>query len=409
MFNNINIKQLGIKSWRLLCFVAQRFLLNDGTYRAAALSFMTLLAIVPLMSVSFTVLSAFPVFETASKPVQDFIFTSFVPATGQIVQQYLESFVRQAAKLSVLGLAFLFVTAVMLMFTIESAFNQIWCVRHRRQGISAFLLYWATLTLIPVLLGCSLVVSSYFLSLPMFASSKIQVMNHPGLLNIIPFMLSWMFFIIIYLAIPNCKVPVISAIQGALFANILFLIAKLGFAYYLQQYNTYELLYGAFATIPIFFLWVYYVWTITLLGAEVAHALSAHYDRRLEAKIDGFTHAIRWLHHLWIAQQDGNAASSEELINSDPYNYKVLPHEQLGQLLAAKLIRPTSRGRYMLARDLSTMTLFDVYHALPWQLPKSSELAEYQGEVEVKLRHWLEQMEKNDANLWAQPVQVLFN
>ncbi len=408
MFQSINIKQMGIKFWRLLRFVTRRFILNDGTYRSAALAFMSLLAIVPLMSVSFTVLSAFPVFKDASKPIQDFIFASFVPATGQLVQQYLEGFVQSAAKLSVIGLTFLFVTAVLLMFTIESAFNQIWCVRHRRSGVSAFLLYWATLTLIPVLLGCSLVISSYFLSLHIFASSPLQVLNNRSVLAIMPFILSWIFFTVIYVAIPNCKVMFRYAIQGGLFAAILFSLEKWAFSFYVGQFNTYELLYGAFATIPIFFLWIYYLWTIILLGAEVTHALSAHYDRRLEAKIDGFTHAIRWLHHLWIAQRDGNAITSEELINADPYNYEVLPHKQLARLLEAKLIRPTSHGRYILARDLSTMTLLDVYHALPWQLPSSSRLDGYTDPVEVNLRNWLLQMELASAELWERPVQSLF-
>lgn len=394
-----------IKIYRYFVFLIRRFVEDDCTYRASALTFTSLLAIVPLMSVTFTILSAFPVFKKLVFPVQDFIFDNFIPAAGKVVQGYLQGFAESASKLSVVGMMFLLVTAILMMFTIERAMNQIWRVRLQRKGVSAFLLYWAVLSLAPVLMGLSFAASSYLISLPLLSGTVASFgINKHWLLQLTPFALTVVTLTFLYVAVPNCKVRFWHGFVGALFSAILFESAKFGFAYYLSRFHTYQLLYGAFATVPLFFLWVYWVWVIVLFGAEVSHAFSAHYDRRLGEKIDGFTHAFRWLGHLWQAQQQGRELSIQQLIASDPYNYQVEPDEQLLQLIKSRLIQSTSSGGFILSRDLSTLSLTELHDLLPWQFPRVANLQRLPGAWEKSLASMLSGIETAQRLPLQQPV-----
>lgn len=257
-------------AWRFIRLVATNFLKDDCPYRASALAFTSLLAIVPLMTVGLFIITIFPVFNDYSAPIQNFIFENFVPNTGKIVQNYLQQFVSQVSRLSMPGTLFLFVTAILLMVTIEHSMNTIWRVKNSRHGVAAFLLYWAILSLGPVLLGLSLAFSSYLSTLVFFQKKLISFQ----FFALLPAVLSCLGFTFLYIVVPNKTVKFRYGVAGALVATLLFESAKHAFAYYLSHYNSYELLYGAFATIPIFFVWVYWVWMITLLGAEVSYACS---------------------------------------------------------------------------------------------------------------------------------------
>lgn len=372
VYEKLKLSSIG----RFVSFVLYRFFINEDTYRAAALTFVTLLAIVPLMVVSFSIFAAFPVFHNFYQPIQDFIFEHFVPTTGKVVQQYLQLFVQQSSKLSLWGTLFLIVTALLVMFTVEQALNQIWRVRTRRKGLATLLLYWAVLTLVPILMGVSLVISSYLISLPLIQGTPAIRWTQGWLFRWLPFLLTALTFTLVYIVIPNYKVRIRHAVVGGLFGAILFELARAAFATYLTRYPTYQLLYGAFATIPLFFLWVYWVWVIVLLGAEVTHALAAHYSRRVGHKLDPFTHALRWLKYLWNAQQSGSTFTLEQLINHDIYNYQVEPDEQIAALLKAKLIAVANNGTFILGRELSQLTVAELHRLLPWPLPEAKNLKE---------------------------------
>ncbi|KTC66598.1 ribonuclease BN (plasmid) [Legionella adelaidensis] len=354
---------------RFICFVIDHFIEDDCTYRASALAFTTLLAIVPLMSVGLAILSSFPVFHDLIGPVQDFIFANFIPASGKIVQNYLQSFSTQVSKLSALGIIFLFITALLVMYTIERSMNKIWRVSNPRKGVSAFLLYWAILSLAPFFLGLSLAASSYVFSIPF-----IKGVDTPLLLSYIPILLSFVGFTFLYVIVPNCRVHLIHGLYGALVATILFEGAKQAFVYYLSRYNTYQLLYGAFATIPIFFIWVYWVWLITLLGAEISYALSVHHQRREGVKIDGLSHTLLWLHKVWEAHLQGKSVTLEELINVSSLPFAIDIGEMLNELFDLGLIKATDTGKYILSRDLNTLTLYELMQLLPYRLPTNKEL-----------------------------------
>lgn len=384
-------------SKRFMRFVYDHFFEDDCTYRASALAFTSLLAIVPLMSVSLSILSSFPVFQDLSDPIQDFIFQNFVPATGKVIQEYLQLFAAQVSRLSIVGVAFLFVTAILLMVTIERAMNKIWRVTTPRHGVTAFLLYWAILSLAPVLLGLSLAATSYVVSIPIVKDQQAPSI----LINSVPFFLSLFAFTFLYVIVPNCKVKIIHGFCGALVAAVLFETAKLGFAYYLTQYNTYQLLYGAFASVPIFFVWVYWVWIITLLGAEISYALSVHYQRRTGKPIDGFSHALLWLNLLWEAQQEGKGLEVSQLIDASQQPYEIKVDEMIKKLTEKKIIHSTEEDVYMLSRDLNQISLYQLSQLLPYRLPSVEELQNLKTSY---ASNWIPVLSKNDEQ-----IQKLFS
>ncbi|WP_420844637.1 YihY family inner membrane protein [Legionella cardiaca] len=377
---------------RFILFVIEHFIKDDCTYRASALAFTSLLAVVPLMSVGLALLSSFPVFQNLSGPIQDFIFDNFVPATGKIIQDYLQQFSAQVSKLSIWGVVFLFVTALLVMVTIEKAMNRIWKAHTARKGVSAFLLYWAILSLAPILLGLSLVVSSYILSIPFIRGYHAPLI----LLNSIPFLLSLVGFTFLYVVVPNCPVKILHGLWGAVVAAILFESAKQAFAYYLAQYNTYQLLYGAFATVPIFFVWVYWVWVITLLGAEISYALSVHYKRRPGIPIEGFSHALLWLYKLWLAQKAGRGLTREALISASTQPFAVNVDDMINELIRLELIHNTEADELMLSRDLNQVSLYWLTQHLPYRLPTHSEL---EREESIHAAPWRNVLDKTDIEL----------
>jgi membrane protein len=279
-----------------------------------------------------------------------------------------------------------------VMFTIERAMNKIWRVAAPRHGATAFLLYWAILSLAPILLGLSLVASSYLFSIPL-------LVNHPApsfIFHCAPFALSLVGFTLLYVIVPNCSVKIRHAFFGGLIATLLFEAAKEGFAYFLSRFNAYELLYGAFAAVPLFFIWVYWVWIITLLGAEISYAFSVHHQRRSGHSLDGFSHALLWLYELWIAQHKGKGLTLNELVDTSSQPFAVDVDEMLNALIHQELIHATADDHYMLSRDLSQVSLYNLTQLLPYRLPTHLEL---QYSKSFLAEQWRAMLKKNDEEV----------
>jgi len=226
------------------------------------------------MAVMLAVLSAFPAFHNLIERTQDFIFQNFVPASGEVIQNYIQQFVDQASDLPGLGIVFLILTALFLMNTIDAALNNIWRVQRNRRLISKFLIYWSVLTLGPVLLAVSIAITSYLISLPLFVESITIGSMKPTLLTLMPFMATTLALTMLYIIVPNLNVPVYMGITGGVLAAVLFEVAKKGFTVYVTSVPTYATLYGALAIIPIFLIWIYVSWIIVLLGAEISSCLA---------------------------------------------------------------------------------------------------------------------------------------
>lgn len=264
-----------IKKWlSFIVIVFTHFFADGCSYRAAALTYTSLLSLAPLMAVSFVILSAFPFFQSLTLKTQHFVLQYVATDSRDTIEQFLQSVIRQSRHLSFIGFSSLVIIAVLMIFNIEQAFNTIWHVKKHRHLISAFFLYLAVLIFAPVLLGLGLLLSAYVRSLPLITS----FISYFGLTKIIllitPFCLSVIAFTFLYVAIPNCRVPWRYGFAAAIVAAILYETAKFSFTFYIQHFSSYTLLYGALAVWPIFLLWLYITWVIILLGAVINYVLT---------------------------------------------------------------------------------------------------------------------------------------
>ena len=278
---------------RLVRAVAARFDEDRCTRVAGALSFTTVLALVPLTAIVFAVLSVFPVFEPIMNLLEDFVYANFVPAAGEVVQKYLQQFAANAGRLTAWGLLFLAVTSLMLMATIEQTFNDIWHAPPRRQLLNRFLTYWALLTLGPILIGASLSITSYVVSLPLFTTESLLSGFRAFVLGMLPALFELLAFLLAYTVVPNQSVRLRHAIVGAVVAVVLFECAKRGFALFVHYFSSYRKVYGALAALPIFLIWIYVSWVVILLGAVVTAVVPTWHTAGNAAPSSGTEGSVR--------------------------------------------------------------------------------------------------------------------
>ncbi len=264
----VSLKTLG-KFARL---VAKRFVQDRCQRVAGALSFTAVLTVVPLTAVMLAVLSLAPGFSAWMNVIQDFIYSNFVPAAGEAVQKYLTQFASKAGRLTAVGLLFLGATAIMLMATIEQALNDIWRVTNTRKLLRRFLSYWALLTLGPILVAGSLILTSKLFLLPFLGRAEVNILREV-LDVVLPLAFEFGAVVLLYTVVPNVQVLWRNALAGGLFAAVLLEIAKYLFAAAMKYFTTYQILYGAIAVLPIFLVWIYISWVIILLGAIVTATL----------------------------------------------------------------------------------------------------------------------------------------
>ncbi|HEX4500728.1 MAG TPA: virulence factor BrkB family protein [Scandinavium sp.] len=250
------------------------------TTLAGNLAYVSLLSLVPLIAVVFALFAAFPMFSDVSITLRHFVFANFLPSTGDVIQRYIEQFVANSNKMTAVGACGLIVTALLLMYAIDSALNAIWRSKRVRPKIYSFAVYWMILTLGPLLAGASLAISSYLLSLS-WASEINGVIDN--ILRIFPLLLSWISFWMLYSIVPTTRVMNRDAVVGALVAALLFELGKKGFALYITTFPSYQLIYGVLSVIPILFVWVYWTWCIVLLGAEITVTLGEYRKLKLAA------------------------------------------------------------------------------------------------------------------------------
>lgn len=255
-------------------FVAARFRQDRCADMASSLTFTSLLSLVPLITIVLTLFSAFPQFAAFSEHAKEIILSNMVPETGgRIISQYMEQFAENAARLTAVGIVFLGVTAMLMIYNIDHAFNTIWRVTRQRTVIQRVLVYWAVLTLAPLLVGGSLSMTSWLINMSVGKLSSFSPLL-VALFKIIPLLLATLAFTFLFRVVPNRYVPLQHAFIGGVVSAIAFEAMNRAFALYISSFPTYKLVYGAFASIPIFLLWLYLSWLTVLLGAALTASLS---------------------------------------------------------------------------------------------------------------------------------------
>lgn len=248
----------------------ERFREDHLGLTASSLTFTTTIALVPLVTVALAVFTAFPMFSKLQGTLQAWLVQSLVPdSIARQVLAYVNQFAGKASRLGVAGLAAFFFSALALVLTIDRTLNAIWRVRRPRPLAQRVLIYWAVMTLGPLLLGASITVTSYALY-----ASRVLVSGIPGgvqfVIDLLEFGALAAALASLYRFVPNTPVHWAHAAAGGVAASIGIEAAKRVLAWYLGQVPTYNMVYGAFATVPILLVWIYVAWTVVLLGAVVA-------------------------------------------------------------------------------------------------------------------------------------------
>ncbi len=288
--------------WRhtLLSF-RERFRDDRLGLTAGSLTFTTLISLVPLLTVMLALFTAFPIFASFQVALQKYFLASLIPDNiARPVLGALTQFAAKANRLGAAGLVVLGVTALTLMLTIDRTLNAIWRVQRPRPIAQRVLVYWTALTLGPLLLGASLTLTSYAISAGE-GLVKVMPFNVKLLLTLTELLLMGSGIAGLFHYVPNTHVRWRHAFLGGAFVAVAFSAAKAGLAWYVKQVPTYSTLYGAFATVPIFLIWMYLGWVIVLLGAVLAAnapSLSRGIVHRREAPGMSFELALDILREL---------------------------------------------------------------------------------------------------------------
>ncbi|MFT4873814.1 MAG: membrane protein [Congregibacter sp.] len=354
---------------------------------------MSLFALVPLLTVLYTMASAVPAFQGLESRIQELLFDNLVPETSAGIEEYVSDFSRQAKNLTGFGIAFLIATAVLMLRNIEQAFNLIWRTRGNRETVSSFLLYWAILSLAPITIGLGLGVSTFLASF----AGQLEQWDIIGigalLLRIMPYLLQVLGFTLVYAAVPNCRVPVKHAIVGGIIAATSFNIARALFTK-LVAGSSITFIYGAFAAVPLFLLWIYISWIIVLVSAIVVHSLSA-YQSEAQARRPLLLKGLEILETLWRRQAQGFPLKELNLLKGRKLTVDAESWQELRDcFLKHRVIAQDERGHYLLARDLHSVPL--------WQL---QQWLDTEGEFSIQSKDSMPSWEQRAITLLDEQQQ----
>jgi membrane protein len=353
---------------QVLAYTIRRFLADDGLRIAAALSYSSLLALVPMFAISLAVLSAFQAFADLRLKLQMMLFESMMPAAGTAISQYFAEFVDNASRVTGVGILGLAATAILLLNTITDGFNSIWRVSEARPVVMRILVYWTLLTLGPLLLGASFSLSTYAFAIVTWSGVENYTGSVLKLAEYLPFLLATGGFAMLFYIVPNRPVRFVHAFTGALIAGVLIEILKKGFGLYLQYFPSYQAIYGALAAIPIFLVWMYLSWSVVLLGAEIAASLpewrvAVTRGTRLHDPGDKLALALTILGRLRAAARDGRLLREAVLAKGLPTTLEELDRV-LQALRRAGFVARSGGSRWLLSRDLTCTTLATLVAAL---------------------------------------------
>lgn len=353
-------------------FTWLRFVDDKCFETAGALSYTTLVSLVPLTVAVFAILSAFPVFAPWRQAISDFVFHNFVPEAGFKVQEYMLAFADKASQLTGISVLVMLFSAVTMMISIEDRLNRIWRVHKSRGWGARLLLYWAALTLGPILVVGGLIVTSFMSALPLVSEAAQTLGLRQLLFRTLPFFITGLTLWLMYTMIPNRRVRFRHTAIGALIGAVCFEIARWGFTLFVRNAHTYDEIYGTLAAIPIFLLWIYLSWIIVILGASIAASVSAfEYTVPHESLPEGaeFLGLLVVLRHFVAAQRCGDSVDPAGVRLHEPYLQSNAIAAYFEDLQRADMIQRGEAGGWLLSRSLDTTELLRLYRCTQYRLP----------------------------------------
>ena len=356
-----------VRQFKLLAnfvvLVYRRFKEERCFQLCGSLTFTTLLALVPLITIMLTVMTAFPVFDDIVKTLRSFVVTNLVPeASSKLITVYMQQFADNAARLTALGIVLLGVTSIMLMLTIDRAFNTIWRVKRPRPLIQRVLIYWSVLTIGPLLVGGSLSLTSWLLTQSMGLGKQAPQLTI-AVLRLVPLMLTSVAFGFLYRTVPNRQVTVPDAAVGGIIAAFAFEAMKIGFGHFVARIATYKLVYGTFASLPIFLMWIYLSWVVVVFAAVITAVLPYWRSGGVLLKQPPgaqFVEAVEILKMLYRAYADGRVLNLQQLRIAVKLSWEDA-EAILDKLVAAGWVAKLQGNGWVLARDAGAIRVGDVF------------------------------------------------
>ena len=393
----------------LLSAVSRRFGEGRCSQVAASLAFTSLLSVVPFVTLVAVVFSKFPQSQRFADALRGFLLDNLLPEkAGKVIAAYAFQFSQKTTNLTIVGGAVLILTAIMLMRTIDQVINEIWRVQVHRPWATRLVAYWAVLSLGPLLLAGGVFAAGTMLSVSM------DFMNEPAWLEVAGLRLVSLgvlagVFATLYFAVPHCSVRLADAGLAGLLAAAGFLVMQRMFSLYLAHFPSYTLVYGAFAVVPIFLLWLYLSWIIILLGAVVAAVLPERSLRRRplpEFPGRALYVALLMLFELAEAQSGGECRGVEELADVARVGHDEV-REVLAVLASSRVVVRRDSGGWLLARSAESVRVSELVSLFGLALPPDAGgvsggpeswlhepwkrmLAATDAAADVSLRHLLE-------------------
>ncbi len=341
---------------------------------AASLSYTSLLAIVPLTAIAFSMLAAFPVFKGVREKFQTLIFSNFLPQSADAMRDYLDRFVQNTSGLTAVGIVGLALTAVLLLGAIESSLNNIFRVARPRAAVPRLLVFWALITLGPLLVGASFSLSTYFFALAEWAGADQFAGPLGAVTRLTPTLMVIAAMWIFYVIIPNRPVALRDAAAAAAISGVMFALLRQFFGFYIANFPTYQTIYGAVSAVPIFLVWMYLSWTVVLFGAELTAAFgewrAAGGGRLVGSELRSgqrLTASLRILALLTAAHSKAEPVFRNKLLEKTEMAEQVLD-QQLKCLAENNYVARTAAGAWIPARDFSEATLFQLLQDLGFDL-----------------------------------------
>ncbi len=373
---------------------------------AASLAFTTLLSLVPLIAVSVGVMSKFKAFDDIGGALKGFLLDNLLPdKAGAVIAKYTLQFSVQANKLTAVGSIMLFVAAILMMLTIDRAFNQIWQVARPRPLVQRLLTYWVVLTAGPLVLGGAVA------GLTQLISASLGLVDEPrwlqtGAFGLVPVLLLTAFLSLLYFLVPNRRVRCVHAIAGAVVATAGLLLMQRLFGLYLSRFGSYTLIYGAFAVVPVFLVWLYVCWVTILAGALIAAILPEYQaGYRVVHRFNGrrYYGGLLMLGELLRARQAGSGQNLRVLANLSRIGIADT-ETTLYEMREAGWVERTENRQWMLACDVGQLSVQAVFDRLALDLAR---LPAPQNEAEALLAARLREVHEAAGERLQMPLAEL--